>query len=192
MPLLLAPLLLLFVLMTALLLMPLSLVLRYRRSTARRQARGWVATLNVVSLAISAALFLTTAAITHFWVPHALTYSAAGMAAGALLGLAGLWLSRWEVAPQSLHLTPNRWLVLLVMLVVTSRLLYGVWRAWYAWISRTPDTSWLAAAGVAGSMGAGAVVIGYYLTYWYGVRRRIRRHETTSSVIDVIATRVRS
>ena len=36
--------------------------------------------------------------------------------------------------------------------------------------------SWFVAAGVAGSMAAGAVVLGYYLTYWIGVRRRYRRH----------------
>jgi hypothetical protein len=36
--------------------------------------------------------------------------------------------------------------------------------------------SWFVAAGVAGSMAAGAVVIGYYLVYWLGVRRRWRRH----------------
>lgn len=36
--------------------------------------------------------------------------------------------------------------------------------------------SWFVAAGVAGSMAAGAVVLGYYLVYWIGVRRRYRRH----------------
>lgn len=157
-------------------LMPLSLVLRYRAGTARRLARGWVATLNVLGIAFSAALFLTVAALTAVWVPRAFTSSVAGMAAGCLLGLLGLWLSRWEAMPRSLHYTPNRWLVLAITLVVTSRVLYGFWRAWHAWRSTPDDASWLAAAGVAGSLAAGAVVLGYYLAYWTGLWLQVRRH----------------
>jgi hypothetical protein len=41
-------------------------------------------------------------------------------------------------------------------------------------------------------MAAGAVVIGYYLTYWLGVRRRWARHQRGPGVIDVTATRVPS
>jgi hypothetical protein len=155
---------------------PLSLVLRYRAGTARRLARGWVATLNVVGIGLSAGLFLAAAAFTTLWVPRALPYSAAGMAAGCLLGVLGLWLSRWETLPRSVHYTPNRWLVLAITLVVTSRLFYGLWRAWNAWRTTPDDTSWLAAAGVAGSLAAGAVVLGYYLAYWTGLWFRLRRH----------------
>ena len=77
-------------------LMPLALVLRYRAGTARRQARGWVATLNLVALAISTSLFLLGAALTSIWVPHALSYSLLGLVGGIALGAVGLWLSRWE------------------------------------------------------------------------------------------------
>jgi hypothetical protein len=157
-------------------LMPLSLVLRYRAGTARRQARGWVATLNLVGLAISTSLFLMGAALTTIWVPHALGYSLLGLLGGIALGIIGLWLSRWERAPQSLHYTPNRWLVLGVTLVFAARLLYGLWRGWNTWHQGAGETSWLAAFGVAGSMAAGAVVLGYYLSYWVGVRRRLRQH----------------
>jgi fructose-specific phosphotransferase system IIC component len=156
-------------------LMPLALVLRYRAGTARRQARGWVATLNLVALAISTSLFLLGAGLTSIWVPHALSYSLLGLLGGIALGIIGLWLSRWERAPQSLHYTPNRWLVLGVTLVVTARLLYGLWRGWNTW-RHAGETSWLAAFGVAGSMAAGAVVLGYYLSYWMGVLRRLRQH----------------
>ena len=62
---------------------PLSLVLRYRASTARRLARGWVATLNVLAIASSVALFLITAAVTGFWVPRAFPYSLMGLGRGA-------------------------------------------------------------------------------------------------------------
>ena len=156
-------------------LMPLSLVLRYRAGTARRQARGWVAIVNVVLLALSTSLFLLGAGLTSIWVPHAFTYSVLGLLGGIALGIVGLWLSRWERGPGSLHYTPNRWLVLGVTLVVTARLLYGFWRGWNTW-RHTGETSWLAAFGIAGSMAAGAVVLGYYLSYWLGVRRRLQRH----------------
>lgn len=162
-------------------LMPLALVLRYRAGTARRQARGWVATLNLVALAISTSLFLLGAALTSLWVPHALSYSLLGLLGGIALGIVGLWVSRWERAPQSLHYTPNRWLVLGVTLVVTARLLYGFWRGWDTWRHAAGETSWLAAFGVAGSMAAGAVVLGYYLSYWMGVLRRLRRHPPARS-----------
>jgi hypothetical protein len=74
-----------------------------------------------------------------------------------------------------LHYTPNRWLVLAITLVVTARVLYGFWRAWESWRAGLSEGSWFVAAGVAGSMAAGAVVLGYYLVYWIGVRRRLRR-----------------
>jgi hypothetical protein len=93
-----------------------------------------------------------------------------------VLGLGGLALSRWESSPGSLHYTPNRWLVLAITLVVTARLLLGFWRSWRAWPSAYDIESWAAASGAAGSLAAGGVVLGYYLTYWLGVRRRLRRH----------------
>jgi hypothetical protein len=54
--------------------------------------------------------------------------------------------------------------------------LFGIWRGWHAWRHAPDDTPWLAAFGVAGSLAAGAVVLGYYVSYWMGVRRRLRRH----------------
>jgi hypothetical protein len=157
-------------------LLPLSIVLRYRASTARRRARGWVATVNVVAIGVSVAFFLTVAAATNFWVPRAFTYSLAGLAGGCVLGLAGLWLSRWEATAEALHYTPSRWLVLTIMLVVASRMVYGLWRAGHAWRATGGDASWLAASGAAGSLAAGAVVLGYYLTYNAGVWRRFKHH----------------
>ena len=179
MPLLLIPLVLLGVLVLALVMMPVSLVQRYRMGTARRPARGWVATVNVVMFALSSVLFLAAAALTSVWVPEAFTYALLGLLAGCALGVLGLWLSRWEATHQSLHYTPNRWLVLAITLVVTARILYGFWRSWQAWRSALDERSWLAASGVAGSLAAGAVVLGYYLTYWAGVRWRFRRHRRT-------------
>ena len=80
------------------------------------------------------------------------------------------------MTPASLHYTPNRWLVLAITLVVSSRLVYGMWRSWHAWHARADDTSWIVASGAGGSLAAGAVVLGYYLAYWLGVRVRIERY----------------
>ena len=154
--------------------MPLLLVLRYRAGTMRRRGRKWAATFNLLSLLLSAALFLWVAAMTTLWVPEAFTYSFAGLAGGCVLGLLGLALTRWEPSPQALYFTPNRWLVLLITLAVTARLLYGLWRIWNAWRNAGANDSWVAAAGIAGSMAVGAIVIGYYLAYSAGVRWRLR------------------
>ena len=155
--------------------MPLLLVLRYRAGTVRRKGRKWIATVNFASMLVSAGLFLWVAATTTLWVPNALTYSLAGFAGGCVLGLLGLALTRWEHSPPVLYLTPNRWLVLLLTLAVTARLLYGLWRIWHAWRNAGVNDSWLAATGIAGSMAVGAIVIGYYLTYFAGVRWWLRR-----------------
>lgn len=154
--------------------LPLLLVLRYRAGKARRLGRRWAATLNLVMIALSAGLFLWAAAITSFWIPDAFRYSLAGLAGGGILGLLGLALTQWEETPRALYYTPNRWLILVITLAVTARLLYGLWRIWHASRSAGANDSWLAAAGVAGSMAVGAIVLGYYLTYSAGVRWRLR------------------
>jgi hypothetical protein len=155
---------------------PLSLFLRYRAGTARRRARGWVAALNLGAFALSTGLFLLGAAVASFWEPRALPYALRGLAAGAALGVVGLWLSRFEATEQELHYTPNRWLVLAIMLVVTGRIAYGFWRGWQTWQAGAGDTSWLVAFGVAGSLAAGALVLGYYFAYWAGLWWRFRWH----------------
>ena len=157
-------------------LVPLSIVQRYRMGTSRQRARGWLATLNVAALLFSCVLFLVSAALTAVWVPGALTYTATGLTLGALLGIAGLWLTRWEPSAGALHYTPNRLLVLSLMLVIAARVCYGLWRALHTWRAGLEGEPWFVAAGIAGSMAAGAVVLGYYLTYWLGIRRRYRRH----------------
>jgi hypothetical protein len=174
MPFVLAALAVLLVGMLVLLAIPLSLFLGYRAGKARRLARRWVTTTNLVSLAISATIFIVGASVTSLWVPRALPYSALGLLAGGLLGVLGLAATRWEPTPRGLWYTPNRWLVLFVSLVVTARVGYGFWRVWRAW-HRGAGESWLDAFGVAESMAAGAIVLGYYLVYFAGVRRRLPR-----------------
>ena len=165
-------LLLAVVVIGAIALLPLSLIQRYRVGTARRPARGWFIALNLFVIAASTVIFIVAAAVTNVWVPHAFSYTLLGLTIGCSLGIVGLALTRWEPGVRSLHFTPNRWLVLFITLLVTARVLYGFWRSWHAWTAGLDE--WTAALGIAGSMGAGAVVLGYYLAYWLGVRRRLR------------------
>ena len=160
---------------------PLMIVQRFRAGTARRPGRGWVAALNFFGVAFSVSVFLFAAAITSFWVPRAFGYSLLGICAGGLLGLVGLALTRWERSPGALHYTPNRWLVLVITVAIAARLSYSLWRAWHAWSAETGDTSWLVESGLAGSMGVGAAVLGYYASYFAGVWWRVRRHSRRSS-----------
>jgi hypothetical protein len=159
----------------AVVMLPFALVFRYRAGTRRRRARVWVATINAVSLAISTTIFLISASITTRWVPYSFSFATAGLAAGAILGLLGLVLTRWERDPATLFYTPNRLLVLGITLVVTARIGYGFWRGWQTWRAAQDGTSWIAAIGIPGSLAAGALVIGYYLVYWAGLRSRAVR-----------------
>ena len=156
------PLLILLLLLPVVLiaLTPLMLVQRYRIGTARRQARPWMATFGLVMMAASTIFFLTGAGVTSFWVQDAFLGGLAGVGVGMLLGMLGVLLSRWEATPGSLHYTPNKWLVLLVTLTVSARLLYGLYRSELA---------------TAESLAAGGVVIGYYFGYAAALRWRIGR-----------------
>lgn len=184
MPLLLLALVLLTPLL-AVLLMPLTLVQRYRAGTARRRARGWVAALNIGVAALSGGILLIFAAMLTVWVPRALPGALTGAALGAALGLLSLALSRWESTPQDLHVTPNRWLVLGVTLVVLARLGYGLWRGVSAWVQDAGSGSWLDQAGVPGSLAAGGLVLGYQLAFWLGVRHRLARHARLGAVVTI-------
>lgn len=158
----------------AVMLIPLALVQRYRAGTARRRARVWVATMNAVALTLSALMFVVSAALSNLWIPNALAATAAGLAGGAVLGVLGLLATRWEATPAGLHYTPNKWLVLAITSAVAGRLLYGLWRARAAWMASDGAGTWLVESGAAGALGAGALIVGYYLAYWIGVRRRVR------------------
>ena len=168
--------LLLFVLLAFSGVVLLSLALRYRAGTARRQGRRWVATMNVWATSFSAALFLCFIFLISFWLGPTLRFALAGMAVGAVLGLLGLVLTRWESHPEGLFYTPSRWLALLVVLAIAARLVYGWWHTMHR--SAPDDQHWLwSASGTQLSVAVAAGLIGYYLVYAIGVRIRIARHE---------------
>ena len=160
-------------------LLPVSIVQRYRVGTARRPARAWVASLNIVGFLVSAVTILVTAAITTFWVLSALPVTALALMGGAAVGLLGLALSRWESEAGVMYFTPNRWLVLALTLLVLARLAWGGWRAWQAWSLWGGQAGWLSQAGVSGSLAAGALLVGYGLGFWAGVRWRIARRRAS-------------
>jgi MFS family permease len=154
----------------------LSLALRYRAGTARRQGRRWVATMNMWVTSFSAALFLCFTFLISFWLGPTLRFALAGMAVGAVLGLLGLILTRWESQPEGFFYTPSRWLALLVMLAVAARLVYGWWHGLH--LNAPGQQHWLMSpSGTQLSVAVAAGLIGYYLVYAIGVRIRISRHE---------------
>jgi len=132
-----------------------------------------MATLNLLAVTFSACLFGLSAVAMSVWVPAVLPYTAAGLGVGAVLGLLGLALTHWELRDARWHYTPNRMLILTITVIVAARILYGFWRMWESSTS-LGTLSGPAPSGLANSLSAGAVVIGYYLVFWAGVRRRIR------------------
>jgi MFS family permease len=170
--------LLLFVLLALAGVILLSLALRYRAGTARRQARHWVAKLNVWMTSLSAVFFLSFTFLLSFWVGSAFRYALIGMGIGGILGLLGLALTRWENRREALFYTPSRWLAFLIVFAIAARVVYGWWHATHSGSSAPADQHWLTtASGTQLSLAIAAGLIGYYLVYSIGVRVKIARHE---------------
>jgi len=155
----------------------LSLALRYRAGTARRQARRWVASLNVWMTSLSVVLFFSFTLLLSFWVGSAFRFALMGMCVGGILGLLGLALTRWESRPEGLFYTPSRWLAFIIVFAIAARVVYGWWRATHAG-SAYGDQHWFnSASGTQLSMAIAGGLIGYYLVYSIGVRLRLARYE---------------
>ena len=170
--------LLLFVLFAFAGMVLLSLALRYRAGTARRQARRWVASLNVWMTGFSAVFFLSFTFLLSFWVDSAFRFALIGLGCGGILGLIGLAITRWESQSEGLFYTPSRWLALFVTLAIAARFVYGWWRAAHSGSNAPGDQHWLiTASGTQLSLAVAAGLIGYYLVYSLGVRLRISRYE---------------
>ena len=162
----------------------LSLALRYRAGTARRRVRRWVATMNVWMTGFSALLFLFAAFLMSFWLGPTLRFALVGMAIGAVLGLLGLAVTRWEVEREELFYTPSRWLALLITFAISARFIYGWWRATHPGNNVSGEQHWLMSASATQlSIAVAAGLIGYYLVYAIGVRFRLAHHERRRSVL---------
>jgi len=162
----------------------LSLALRYRAGTARRQGRRWVASLNVVLTSLSAVFFLSFTLLLSFWIESASVFALIGMGCGCALGLLGLMMTRWEKHPEGLFYTPSRWLALVVTLAIAVRIAYGWWHAiHHGGGKNAPGVHHLlvSASGTQLSLAVAAGLIGYYLVYSIGVRLQVNRHEERRS-----------
>lgn len=170
--LLLIPLLVIGVVALWAILLPVSLVQRYRMGKRSRRAVGWVVKANAWLLLPSALLFLFSAWVSSHWVPGAGLHALSGLGLGVVLGIVGLWTSRFEWREGRLHYTPNAWLVLLLALVVMARIGAGLWLLASRWGGR--DLAMLG-ADHAGLFAAGGLLIGYALAYAWGLKRRLGR-----------------
>src|SRR4029077_12111166 len=121
----------------------LSLALRYRAGTARRQARRWVASLNVWMTSFSAVFFLSFTFLLSLWIDSAFRFALIGMGCGGILALVGLAMTRWESHPELLLYTPSRWLALFITLAIATCFVYGWWRATHSSSNITSDQHWL-------------------------------------------------
>ena len=163
----------------------LSLALRYRSGTARRQGRRWIASLNVWMTSLSAVLFLSFTFVISFWLGTAFRFALIGMCFGAILGLLGLAMTRWESQSEGFFYTPSRWLALLVTLAIAARFVYGWWHATHSDSSAPGEQHWvMTASGTELSLAVAAGLIAYYLVYSIGVRLRFARHEQRRATID--------
>jgi hypothetical protein len=174
MPLLVIPLLILLLLVLWLLLLPLLLWQRYRQGKARRRAWPWMVKLNSWALLFSAGVFVAGMALTDLWWPGALGYALTGFCLGLATGLIGLWLSRFENTAQGLFYTPNPWLALALTLVVAARIAMGFVELWRYWQGRQA-LSIIPVLDHASLFAVAGLLIGYYLGYTWGLRRRLSR-----------------
>jgi hypothetical protein len=123
---------------------------------------------------LSAVFFLSFTFLLSFWVGSAFRYALMGIGAGAIIGLLGLALTRWDSRPEGLFYTPSRWLAFLIVFAIAARVLYGWWHATHSGSNAPGDQHWLTtASGTQLSLAVAAGLIGYYLVYSIGVRLKI-------------------
>lgn len=179
--------LLLFVLLALLGVILLSLALRYRAGTARRQARPWVASLNLWMTSLSIVLFLSFTLLLSFWVGSAFRFALIGMGVGAVLGLLGLALTRWEDRSEGLFYTPSRWLAVIIAFAIVARVVYGWWRATHPGNSSPADQHWFnTASGTQLSLAVAAGLVAYYLIYSIGVHLQLASHHRRSANTAIV------
>ena len=165
--LLLLPLLVLGLLALWAVLLPFTLWARYRSGKARRRAQGWVVRVNAWLLAASVPLLLLGGWISAHWFEAALLETVAGLLLGVLLGVLSLWLTRFEPDATGFHYTPNRWLVLLLTVLLAARIVAGLVVAWQG--SDSP----LSLLDAGALLAIGGLFLGYGLAYTWGLRARL-------------------
>ena len=172
--LLLLPLALLALFAMWLVLLPVSLWARYASGRARRRAQRWVVRGNAWLLAMSLPLFLLSAWAATYWMDDALRDACWGLLIGVSVGVAGVWLTRFERDEKGWIYTPNRWLVLGLTSIVAARVIAGLWMAFrhVAGDASGAFARWLDAGAW---MGIAGLFLGYALAYTWGLRGRLSR-----------------
>jgi hypothetical protein len=168
----------LVVVLLALVLLPVSLWARYRSGRARRRAQGWVVRVNAWLFVLSVVVFLLSAWLASLWLPQALRDAVLGLVAGIAFGGIGLWATRFEYDSEGFHFTPNRWVVLALVLVVAGRIAAGLWLsiATMRGVAVPFDAGWLQGGGWLGIAG---LLLGYHGCYAWGLRARLPLRSTT-------------
>ena len=171
------PLAFLIILILWMILLPLSLIQRYRTGKSRHRVRPLLLKFNSWTLVISAFVFLFSAWIGHYWFANALMYASIGLIAGLLLGCVGLALTRYEVREQTLYYTPNRFLLLGLLLMIVLRLGLGVWRmlSLAAGADNAADMQYSFLADHANLYLFGGIILGHYVMYMWGIRGKLRK-----------------
>lgn len=176
--LLLLPLLVPVLLVAALLLVPLTLRQRYRMGHARRRAWPWLLRVNAWGFLASLVLFVAGAWLGTHWSAAALQDAGLGAVAGMVMGMLGVALTRFSRDGRVFHYVPNRWMALVLTLLVASRIVAGLWWSWRR-IGGGAATQghvsgwehWLDAGGV---WAIGGLLLGYASTYAWGIHLRHR------------------
>ena len=153
------------------LLLPFALLQRYRHGKARRRAQPLAVRINTGMLLASVPLFVLGAWASSRWIPGAATFALTGLGAGIVIGITGLWFSRFETTPQGLYYTPPAWLVLALTGLVAARIALGIWQALQRWHGGGALPAVL--ADHASLFAVGGVLLGYYLAYAWGLKRRL-------------------
>lgn len=174
--LLLLPLLILAIVALWAVLLPVSLIQRYRFGRKRRRVLAWANSVNAWLVVVSVAAFFSSAWMATRWLPDALSMAALGFAAGIALGLVNLMISRSEVEAGNFYITPNAVLVLGMTLLVAGRIMLGLWQLYEHGFQLHPiarEEAWFLRPGSLFALGG--LLLGHYFAWCWGLRAKLRR-----------------
>lgn len=172
----LVPLLVLALILLWALLLPLSLLQRYRFGKSRRRVLPWLAGINAWALLLSVASFLIGAALARRWLDDAFAAACCGLALGFAVGLLNLWTARLEWEGHHLHVQPQALVSLLLTALVAARLAIGIWQLFkygFALHPQVMDGPWLLRPD--SLFAVGGLLLGHYFAWSWGLRARLRR-----------------
>lgn len=158
------------------LLLPVSLIQRYRFGRKRRRVLGWANSVNAWLLLVSLLAFFISAWLSTRWLPDAMWLAVAGVAAGCVLGIVNLAISRSDVEAGRFHITPNAVLVLGLTLLVAARIVLGLWQLYEHGFQLHPMQREAARFLRPDSLFAlGGLLLGHYFAWCWGLRIKLRR-----------------